>query len=83
MSVVPYILNELLDDYYDPLSRLYDQNFGSGLFSNDLRRAPSLAGLSTPLLAGYLRSHRHIQPQDSGVSFITNDKDSFKVCIEF
>lgn len=81
MSVVPYILNELLDDYYDPVSRLYDQNFGSSLFGSDLRRVPSVTGLTTPFLSGYLRPLRAIQPQDSGVSSIVNEKDNFKVIL--
>lgn len=76
MSLLPYIVNEILRDTYDPLTRLYDQNFGSGLFNDELYRRPLVA--ATPLL-GYVRPHRHLLPEDSGVSQIVNQKDQFKV----
>lgn len=81
MSVIPYLLDQLVNDDYDPFPNLYDQNFGLGLLNDELRRArPSLRGISTPFLAGYVRPFRHLQPNESGVSSIVNEKDNFKVC---
>ncbi len=83
MSLLPYVLNRVLDDYDPYFNQLYDQNFGVGLLDNDLlRQRPSLLGLSTPFNSGYLRTLRHLQPEDSGVSSVVNDKDEFKVSLD-
>ncbi len=80
MSLLPYIVNELVRDTYDPFSRLYDQNFGIGLLNDDLYRRPALSAV--PLLAGYVRPHRHMLPQDSGISTVSNQKGEFKVNLD-
>lgn len=73
MSLLPYVVNEMLRDTYDPFSRLYDQHFGVGMLNDDLfRRTPAL-------FSGYLRPHRFEVPEDSGISTIANQKDQFKV----
>lgn len=79
MSILPYLVNELVRDSYDPLSSLYDQHFGLGLLNDDLYRRPAISGISGPILAGYLRPHRHSNADDSGISTISNQKDQFKV----
>ncbi len=83
MSLLPHLINELVRpsyDRYDPINRLYDQNFGFGLLDDDLLYArPSVLDLATPLLAGYVRPLRHQRPESSGVSSIVSDKDGFKV----
>lgn len=82
MSLLPYVANRLFD--YDPLldDRLFDQNFGLGLWNDDLRLTPSWLGLDTPLRSGYMRTLRHLQPEESGVSSVTNTKDEFKVMLD-
>lgn len=83
MSLLPYIVNELINDRYDPVERLYDQHFGVGLRDSDLYRRPtSVAGLTGPILSGYLRPFRHLVPEESGVSSIQDDKDQFKISLD-
>nr|ABM55532.1 putative small heat shock protein [Maconellicoccus hirsutus] len=85
MSLLPYIVNELVRDSYDrydPFSPLYDQHFGLGLLNDDLYRRPAISAFSTPVLAGYLRPHRHSHPENSGISTIVNQKDQFKVNLD-
>lgn len=74
MSLVPYLLNDLLEDVRRPA--LYDQHFGLGISPLDLA-SPGV--LSAPLRCGYLRPWRHLSTSNSGMSNVTNDKDSFKV----
>ncbi|XKL67686.1 hypothetical protein PGB90_003177 [Kerria lacca] len=80
MSLIPYLVNELVKDAYDPFSRLYDQNFGVDLFNDDLlTRRPS----SLPYLANYyVRPFRHLHPNDSGMSVISDQKNQFKVNLD-
>lgn len=80
MSLLPFIVNELVNDRYDPVERIYDQHFGLGLRNEDLYR-PSLShlGLTGPILSGYLRPLRHLLPEDSGISTVHDDKNQFKV----
>jgi len=82
MSILPYLVNELVRDSVDPLSSLYDQHFGLGLLNDDLYRRPSISAYSGPILAGYLRPHRHVHPEESGMSTIVNQKDQFKVNLD-
>lgn len=72
MSLIPYLLNEVLEDFARPT--IYDQHFGVGLPITDF-----VQDFSVPLRAGYLRPWRHGSVQDSGVASVVNDKDSFKV----
>lgn len=81
MALLPYLLNDLLNERErDPVSRLFDQDFGVSLLNDDLYR-PSIGTFTTPLLTGYIRPLRHVIPDDSGVSTVTRDKDNFKVSI--
>ncbi|XP_067001674.2 alpha-crystallin B chain-like [Anabrus simplex] len=75
MSLAPYVLNDFLGDWdvFRPRS-LFDQNFGLGLFDEDVlfpRRNPM-----------YLRPWRRMTARDSGVSSIQYDKDGFKANID-
>lgn len=84
MALLPYLVNGVFDDY-DPYfsTRLYDQNFGLGLLNDDMFiRPPSFSSLATPLHSGYLRALRHLQPEDSGVSTVSNKKDEFNVTLD-
>lgn len=72
MSVIPYLLDEALEDFTRPT--IYDQHFGVGLPQTGF-----IHTFSVPLRAGYLRPWRHGSVQDSGLSNVVNDKDSFKV----
>lgn len=83
MSLLQLLLDDAIRssyDQYDPRSRMYDQNFGLGLLNDDLYRRPALPAI--PLLAGYLRPHRHTHLDESGVSTIANKKDQFKVNLD-
>ncbi|CAG2059385.1 unnamed protein product [Timema podura] len=77
MSLIPFLLNDVLDDVRCPRS-LLDQNFGLGLLNDDLM-SPQIVG---PLRVGYYRPWRHLANRDSGVSNIKNDKDSFQVSLD-
>lgn len=84
MALLPYWANQVWDDY-DPyyFNRLFDQNFAVGLLNDDLDlELPSFLGLGTPFGSGYLRTLRHLQPKDSGVSSISNTKEQFKVTLD-
>lgn len=74
MSMVPYIVRELIRDMDRPT--IYDQNFGLGLSPHDML---DHGIMSAPLMSGYLRPWRALNQVDSGLSNIINDKDSFKV----
>uniref|UniRef100_A0A1B6FS92 SHSP domain-containing protein n=1 Tax=Cuerna arida TaxID=1464854 RepID=A0A1B6FS92_9HEMI len=75
MSLMPYILNELLNERP---SSLYDQNFGLGFNPH-----PYEGGLLVaPLRAGYLRPWRHTHQDRSGISSLVSDKDGFKVSLD-
>jgi len=73
MALLPYLIDTLVDDYdpyyYHPL------NINRFL-------APSVLGLSTPLHSGYLRTMRHSQPEDSGISAIKETKDDVKISLD-
>lgn len=70
MSLVPYIVNELLSELDRPS---YDHHF----------HHPYERLMSSPSLRiGYLRPWRLMRNEDSGVSSVTNDKDGFKVNLD-
>lgn len=75
MSLLPYLWNDILDDFARPT--IYDQNFGVGLPLTDFIR-----DFSVPLRSGYMRPWRHVGAQESGLSNVINDKDSFKVNLD-
>jgi len=87
MSLLPYLVNELLEERdraYSPLQHLFDQNFGSGLFDSDLldlQPARNHRLLTEPLLCGYFRPWRIRPLKESGVSDVQITKDGMKVCI--
>ncbi|XP_075221781.1 protein lethal(2)essential for life-like [Lycorma delicatula] len=75
MSLLPYLVNELLDEVNSPL---YDQHFGLGLRpSTDVPRL-----LQVPLYSGYIRPWRHLTSAGSGVSSLQNSKDDFKINLD-
>nr|ARW29614.1 hsp21.4 [Corythucha ciliata] len=82
MSLLPHLINELLDDYRRPtLGDLYDQNFGLGLLADE-PFVPRATLIAAPLRCGYMRPWRSMAAGDSGVSSIeTNDKE-FKVSLD-
>ncbi|XP_014261340.1 alpha-crystallin B chain-like [Cimex lectularius] len=79
MSLLPVLLNELLDDYRRPVYDLSDQHFGLGLLDDDLRPTRLL---KTPLRCGYVRPWRNLSAGDSGLSSIVSNKDEFKVNLD-
>lgn len=72
MSLIPYLLHDVLEDFAKPT--ICDQHFGLGLPLTDF-----ICDFSVPLRSGYLRPWRHSSVQDSGLSNVVNDEDSFKV----
>lgn len=77
MSLVPYLVNELLNEPYyryggySPINRLYDQHYGGGLLNDDLFT-------NRPALYNYLVPR--IQFEDTGAT-VSNEKNQFKVGI--
>lgn len=81
MSLLP-LLHELLDDQRrTPLSDLYDQHFGGGLWNNEILQ-PSSTFLINPLRCGYLRPWRNIALGDSGISTIKSDKNGLQINLD-
>lgn len=78
MSLVPYLMNEMIRDFERPL---YDQNFGLGLFPSDLI-VPRSELLALPLHSGYLRPWRLQDLMDSGLSEISQTKDGFNISLD-
>uniref|UniRef100_A0A0V0GDL2 Putative small heat shock protein n=1 Tax=Triatoma dimidiata TaxID=72491 RepID=A0A0V0GDL2_TRIDM len=82
MSLLPALINELLDDYRRPFfGSIYDQNFGMGLLNDEILR-PRSTLLSLPLRCGYLRPWRTLEAGDSGISTLTTDTNEFKVNLD-
>ncbi|EEB10971.1 protein lethal, putative [Pediculus humanus corporis] len=79
MSLVPYLLTDVLDDLTRP-SSIFDQNFGLGLLQDDLINPRAL--MRMPLSRGYLRPWRHVHGRDSGVSNITSNENEFKINLD-
>lgn len=67
--LLPYLLDGSINDVSRPT--IYDQHFGLGL-----------SDFSVPLRAGYLRPWRFSPVEESGLSHVINDKDSFKVNLD-
>lgn len=78
MSLVPYLMNEMIRDFEMPL---YDQNFGLGLFPSDMI-VPTSELLALPLRNGYLRPWRLRDLADSGTSEISQTKDGFNINLD-
>uniref|UniRef100_A0A023F6Z5 Putative small heat shock protein n=1 Tax=Triatoma infestans TaxID=30076 RepID=A0A023F6Z5_TRIIF len=75
MSLLPVLINELLDDYRRPFfGSIYDQNFGMGLFDDDIL-TPTSTLLSMPLRPWRIFG-------DSGVSTVSSDSNEFKVNLD-
>ncbi|XP_073996016.1 protein lethal(2)essential for life-like [Rhodnius prolixus] len=82
MSLLPALINDLLDDYRRPFfGNMYDQNFGMGLFNDEIL-SPRSTFLSLPLRSGYLRPWRTLDPSDTGVSSVASDSKEFKVNLD-
>jgi crystallin alpha B len=77
MSLVPFLISDLLDDLRRPVS-LFDQNFGMGMLRDDLLNPSFVA----PLRVGYYRPWRNQAARQSGVSHIQDDKHGFKVILK-
>lgn len=67
--LLPYLLEGSINDVSRPT--IYDQHFGLGL-----------SDFSMPLRSGYLRPWRFSPAEESGLSHVINDKDSFKVNLD-
>lgn len=78
MSFLPLLFNELDELRRPALGNLFDQNFGMGLL-NDQLAYPRHTVLSVPLRSGYIRPWRTQASEQSGVSNISADKNSFQV----
>lgn len=78
MSVLPYLLDELSR----PI--VYDQNFGLGLFDDDLFVQPHFGfnNRHPLLMRTYQRPLRLSSAAQSGSSHIQNDKNNFKVNLD-
>lgn len=81
MSLLPLLLNELEELRRPTLGNLFDQHFGMGLL-NDQLVCPRHIGFSVPLRSGYIRPWRTQASEQSGVSNITSDKNTFKVNLD-
>lgn len=77
MSLVPFLVDDLLNDMRRPVN-IFDQHFGMGMHGDDLLN-PSFI---TPFRAGYYRPWRNQAARHSGVSQIQNDKEGFKVNLD-
>lgn len=77
MSLVPYLVRELLEDpidrYYAPVSRLRDP-FGGSLLHDDLF-------INRPALYNYLNQLPSLRFEDSGAT-ISDDSNQFKVNLD-
>ncbi|KAK9502216.1 hypothetical protein O3M35_011025 [Rhynocoris fuscipes] len=83
MALLPFLINELLDDYRRPsLGDIYDQNFGLGLLTDELLQPTRSSLLSVPLRSGYVRPWRNLAAGDSGVSTIDSNSNEFKVNLD-
>nr|AIU47038.1 heat shock protein [Phenacoccus solenopsis] len=79
MSLVPYLFNEFLNEpyyggYYSPISRLYDQHFGGGLFNDDLF-------IPRPVIPAYANLLPRLRFEDTGAT-VSNEKNQFKVNLD-
>ncbi|KAK9502214.1 hypothetical protein O3M35_011024 [Rhynocoris fuscipes] len=82
MALLPFLINDLLDDYRRPrLGDMYDQHFGLGLLNDEILR-PRTAYMSVPMRSGYLRPWRNLAAGDSGVSTIESNSNEFKVNLD-
>uniref|UniRef100_A0A224XLT4 Putative small heat shock protein n=1 Tax=Panstrongylus lignarius TaxID=156445 RepID=A0A224XLT4_9HEMI len=84
MSLLPFLINELLDDQRKPIfgdTSLYDQNFGMGLCNDEIIK-PRSTLLTVPLRSGYLRPWRTDDAKDSGVSTMESDTKEFIVSLD-
>lgn len=83
MSLVPFLLNELLEDYKRPptMSDLFDQHFGNAL-TDTFHQPNHHSHIHMPIRSGYIRPWRHIAAVDSGVSSLVNDNTEFKVNLD-
>ncbi|XP_054260834.1 alpha-crystallin A chain-like [Macrosteles quadrilineatus] len=80
MSILPYLLNDLLQEAQRP--SLHDQHFGLGLLPSDLIQ-PEVSVLSMPLRSGYMRPWRTASGAlNSGTSCIASDKDTFRINLD-
>lgn len=83
MSLLPYLLNEILDDYRRPrFGDLYDQHFGLGLLNDDIRSPSRGVMVSVPLRSGYVRPWRNLAAGDSGVSTVSGNTNEFRVNLD-
>lgn len=73
------VLREVLNDLANP-SSIFDQNFGLGLFADDLIHPRLL--MQMPMSRGYYRPWRHVHGRDSGVSNIVSSDAEFKVNLD-
>ncbi|XP_014291250.1 protein lethal(2)essential for life [Halyomorpha halys] len=80
MSLLPHLLNALIDDYRHPL--LHDQHFGLGLLNDEILQLAQGPVLPVPLRSGYLRPWRSMAAGDSGVSSYATSKDEFKINLD-
>lgn len=81
MSLLPHLLNALVDEYHHhPL--LHDQHFGLGLLNDDILQLAQGPILPVPLRSGYVRPWRSMAAGDSGVSTYSTSKDEFKINLD-
>lgn len=76
MSIVPYLVNELLSQLESPSIYEHPHSLPLSVYFHPHER------MTAPLRAGYLRPWQHRLQNESGISNIKNDKDSFKVSLD-
>lgn len=81
MALIPLLLNELDQLRRPAFGDLFDQHFGMGLL-NDQLVCPRHTVLSVPLRSGYIRPWRTQASEQSGVSSVTADKNTFRVNLD-
>ncbi|CAB0015313.1 unnamed protein product [Nesidiocoris tenuis] len=87
MSLLPSLLNELIDDMGNlnrptryMLGDMYDQHFGLGL--NDLPATRLTPHHLPALRAGYIRPWRSLAPPASGISTVSTTDNEFSVKLD-
>ncbi|KAG7206741.1 hypothetical protein KM043_000666 [Ampulex compressa] len=85
MSLIPLMFSNWWEDLDRP-HRLLDQNFGLGLFPDQLPSPAELTELLCPgrnrQLRMYIKPSDLLREKDSGSSVIKADKDSFQVMLD-
>ncbi|XP_066998529.2 protein lethal(2)essential for life [Anabrus simplex] len=80
MSLLPYVMNifDSLEFLNERSSSLFNQNFGLGVFEDDLLQSSQVL----PRRQRYVRPWRRQSARQSGFSRVENNKDTFKIYLD-